>query len=144
MLAASIPPLITSSKGKPDVLLWKEGAGRTSIATKPPVCHVLQDIHQFRKQTVQEHKVSYTGHRNGSGSLAKDLGTTSFFVKVCAGPLYIRAIVFRSFLDQHPASQSTAHTGCKIHLILQSLCPCLSQCIGLSLEPENVCTVAEG
>lgn len=76
----------------------------------------------------------------GPGTLAKELGTTLFFVKVCAGQLHIRATVFRSFLDQHPAFQLTLH----MQAVRYTLCcrvsgmnHCLSQCIGHSLGPEN-------
>lgn len=49
----------------------------------------------------------------------RTLKTLLSFVKICAGPLHLKAVVFRSFLDHQYANQPAlqVRTG-EIHLVL--------------------------
>lgn len=113
-----------------------------SIATKPPSCPVATHPPAQKGSQLKSTRYHTRSTGRGPGTLAKDLETTPFFVKVCAGPLHIRAAVFRSFLDQQPANQSTLHVqavrytlSCRASGMNHS--HCLSQCTGHSLGPEN-------
>lgn len=143
MLTASISPLNTSSKGKPDVLLWKEGAASPKHCYKATLVPHVATLPPAQKGSQLKNTRCHTQSTGmGPGTLAKDLGITPFFVKVCAGQLHIRTIVFRSFLDQHSAFQSTLHIQALRYTLsckASGMNHCLSQCFGHSLEPHSKC-----